>query len=150
MLNVRCETFHNGWEVTVFYGERLNDKIVSVTWVDTNVVASASEAIKFAMRTLPALFDNPEQLKCEEIAVPVIKARTCVECKHWWFYGGSPCYSEITHGMEWESWCEKKHWDVKDPHEIDQGQYAKFLMTARRCNDFELADYATDSAGVAP
>lgn len=78
------------------------------------------------------------------------RSRTCVECGNWWFDGGSPTYSELTIGEEWSSFCEKKHWEVKKPTSIERKAYAKMLLTARNCADFELADYAEEANELRP
>jgi len=75
--------------------------------------------------------------------MPIVRPRSCVECKHWYFDGGSPTYSELTIGDEWSSTCGKKHWTIsyRDRY-LDGKSYAKLLLTARTCTDFEYADYA--------
>jgi hypothetical protein len=66
--------------------------------------------------------------------------RTCIDCKFWYFDGGSPTYSALTVGENWSSWCMKKHWEADGTNE-DSRSYRSKLLTARMCQDFVLADY---------
>ena len=60
---------------------------------------------------------------------------TCIDCIHWYFYGGSPDYSELTPGENWESRCRKGHWKM-GVYDDDQISYRKKLLMARNCADF--------------
>ena len=65
---------------------------------------------------------------------------TCIDCKHWYFDGGERDWSEVTPGSSWSSACRKGHWS-DDLYDEATASYRKKLLTARRCKDFEQAQY---------
>lgn len=64
---------------------------------------------------------------------------SCVACKHWRFDEGEPDYSELTPGTEWNSSCEKGHWDVGGAY-TSREKFRSCLLQAEKCNDFEILD----------
>ena len=61
---------------------------------------------------------------------------TCILCKHWWFNGGEPYYSDLTPGENWTSRCKKGMWEAHGANEYE-GTYRKKLLIAQICNKFE-------------
>lgn len=64
--------------------------------------------------------------------------RMCWFCKHVAFDPGSPDWSELTPGEDWELRCKKGHYYL-DSHEehVTLDMFRRAIETARTCEDFE-------------
>lgn len=62
--------------------------------------------------------------------------RTCIECKQFKFFAGSPGYSEYTPGFDWNASCGKDHWRLDGNDYPTEDEYRRALLTARSCSDF--------------
>lgn len=65
-----------------------------------------------------------------------MSARTCLDCKHWWWYPGEPEYSECTPGTDASMHCSKGHWRL-GMFDDNRGDVRQKLKRAERCKDFE-------------
>jgi hypothetical protein len=62
--------------------------------------------------------------------------RICWSCRHVWFIAGSPGYSEMTPGSDFELSCWKDYWAF-DNNEDSLSDFRTKLQSAERCADFE-------------
>ena len=60
--------------------------------------------------------------------------KVCCLCYHFWFYGGSPGYSEYTPPDMPEVECMKDHWKMSLHDGIEE--YRKNILTANKCDDY--------------
>jgi hypothetical protein len=61
--------------------------------------------------------------------------KTCLECAHFYFDGGSPGYSDYTPGDDMEISCNKGVWYAGV--DTDLTEYRKYMRTAATCPKFE-------------
>ncbi len=64
------------------------------------------------------------------------KGRVCWLCEHVMFFAGSPGYSELTPGNNFELSCGKHYWEF-DQFDDTLDQFRDKLMSAERCADFK-------------
>lgn len=59
----------------------------------------------------------------------------CLDCKHFYFYGGSPSYSEYTPGSDMSFGCNHNFWDSSDCY--DQDDFSRYMQMANDCKSYE-------------
>ena len=62
--------------------------------------------------------------------------KTCLECKHWYWYSANPGYSELTPGDDASMGCNKNRWLLK-MYADERGDVRDKLRTAETCDLFE-------------
>lgn len=65
-----------------------------------------------------------------------MSTRTCLDCRHWHFYGGSQGYSEMTPGMDMEIRCTRGHWGLLNLEGRSQQGFRETVARGADCNDF--------------
>ena len=59
----------------------------------------------------------------------------CINCKYWYFdsgWGGT----DVTPGDQWESYCNKGHWQCEGVY-VREDEYRSYLLKSRECKDFK-------------
>lgn len=62
--------------------------------------------------------------------------RVCLLCDHFYLSMGTPGYSELTPGSDFQMACNKSHWDFEQYGTKEH--YASCIMTAQTCTDYKL------------
>lgn len=65
------------------------------------------------------------------------RKETCVSCKHFYLDVGSPGYSELTPGSDFDMECRKKKWEYERYGSEDE--FRRCIFTAHECEEFEQA-----------
>jgi len=86
-----------------------------------------------------------------------MSGKTCIECQHWYFDGGSQGYSDMTSWTDGEVGCNKGLWPGQrirfaQPsmlrfYDLDQNMFRENLARAEHCTAF--ADRAASGEGTA-
>ena len=81
---------------------------------------------------------------------PRVEGRICWSCRHVWFSAGSPGYSEMTPGSDFELQCGKSYWAFDNCGD-SLNEFRMKLQSAETCASFEAHEspepvHAVDSA----
>lgn len=69
---------------------------------------------------------------------PNVKRLTCLFCKHFYFCGAEPGYSEYTPGSDAAMECTKNYWSMNN---LDTTEDLRIkMLSAETCADFEMVD----------
>ncbi len=68
--------------------------------------------------------------------------KTCIPCKYFEFEPGEQGYSECTPGTNFRCYCKAGHFDNRANDIFGTEDYVDDLMTAIRCKDFAVSEYA--------
>ena len=61
--------------------------------------------------------------------------KLCLFCKEFRIQAGSPGYSELTPGWDFEMECRKEHWTF-DKFNMNEDEYRDLLRKAESCKDY--------------